>query len=345
MSVDLRFMPCAEFELSLHEYVDGEMDGADAQGLLVHVELCDRCGNAVDMIRRQVRVHKDALDADAFLADFDQQGFFTDLNAELLSGNLTHLAELFFEMGKAYFLAGNDSKLTIFLRKKARSIDRLKGDGRRLLKETRTVAERAGPKKAAKAHKSLRKADQLFRGRDASPTHERGGPKSLDNARRYLEEALILEPNHAKARYYLGLYFHRVDRPEEAMAEYRRLLVMSDQEPALRAFTLQAMGNAWCFQRNYAEAIKCYEQILEERLVGDDPRFFHVLVGLAMHHAKAGNFERSKEVFGELVVKYPQRLEDARRTLAHAEVFRRLLAEHESFRSDLLDRYPVLFAG
>ena len=73
MSVDLRFMPCAEFELSVHEYVDGEISQADSQGLLVHLELCDRCGDAVDMIRRQVRVHKDALEAEEFLADFDQQ--------------------------------------------------------------------------------------------------------------------------------------------------------------------------------------------------------------------------------------------------------------------------------
>lgn len=348
MTVELRFMPCAEFELALHEYVDGEISSADSQGLLVHLELCEQCSDAVEMIRNQVRVHREAIDAEHFLADFDQQGFFANLNARLITTHLDRLSDLFYELGKAYFLSGNDSKITIFLKKKGQSIERLKGEGRQVLKEARSVAERAGTV-PRRTRQSLRRADHLFRGRgeasDARPARRVGARTALDNARRYLEESLILDPGQAKARYYLGLYFHRVDRPDEAMGEYRKLLAIPDLEPSLRAFALQAMGNAWCYRREYGEAIRCYEQILEERLVDGDARFFHVLVGLAMHHAKAGNFDRSKEVFGELVARHPQRLEDARRLLGQAEVFRALLAEHEAFRTELLDRYPVLFAG
>lgn len=347
MTVDLRFMPCAEFELAIHGYVDGELEQADAQGLLVHLELCERCSEAVEWIRSEIRIHREARDGEEFLRGFDAAASFQKLNARLLRENLRRLAELLYELGKAYFLAGNDSKLTIFLRKKARSIERTRAEARRLVKETGGVSAMAGHP-SRDARRALRRADQLFKTRKDAPAPPRGRKGSrtaLDNARRYLEEALILEPDLPKARYYLGLYFHRVDRPEEAMREYRRILEMKDVEPAIRAYALQAMGNAYCYRRNYREAIQCYEQILDENLVDGDARFFHVLVGLAMLYAKAGDFQRCKAVFDELVARYPQKLEDARRTLSQAEVFRALLEEQDQFRTELQERYPVLFAG
>lgn len=348
MSVELRFMPCVEFELSIHEFVDGELAQTDSKSLLVHLELCESCRTAIESLRQQIRVHRDSVDLQKIVAGFDKDAFFKTLSGTLLSSNVERLAVLLYELGKAYFVSGNDSKLVTFLQRKAVSIARASAEGRRLARETADLAVRSGgaPRKTAQ---SLRRTQQMFRGRETARKGVRIGASSgrtaLDNARRLLEECLILSPDHGAARLYLGVYFHRVDRPDEAIAEYLRILALTNLDPTLRVMTLQAMGNAYAYQKDYVRAIQYFEEIRRFGAVEKDPKFFTILVSLAMFYAKTGQLEKSTAAFGELVTRFPSKVSEARVTLEKAEVFASLLRSHASFRNDLARRYPVLFAG
>ena len=347
MTVDLRFMPCVEFEGAIHEFVDDELAQADVKALMVHLELCESCSSAVELVRRQIRAHRDAVGSEEFLGRFDAGGFFQNLTGELLVGNLERLAELLYELGKAYFLSANDSKLSIFVHKKAMSIERARSEGQRVVKETSALAEKSdGATSSRKTRKTLRRTGQLFR-RSQSRDPKLGqlsGRTTLDNARRFLEEALLLNPELPKARYYLGFYFQRIDRPDEAQAEFRRILSVADLEPSLRALTLQALGNVYYYRADYTNAIHCYEEILTLG-VHEDARFFHVLVGLAMLYAKSADYERSYETFSDLVARFPQKIEEARSTIQKAEVFRAQLQQNAPVWNEFVTRYPMLFAG
>lgn len=345
MTVDLRFMPCAEFELRVNEFVDGELVQGDAKDLLVHLELCQNCSDAVELLRRGIRAHGDSVESDKFLAKFDSESFFQGLSGELVRANMERVGELLYELGKAYFLAANDSKLSIFVHKKAMSIDRARNDGQRAVRETARLADAAGPSGKG-ARRNLRRTEQLFR-RPAARTARVGsmtGRTTLDNARRFFEEALILNADHGKARYYLGWYFQRIDRPDEAMTEFRKILLLPGLEPSLRALTLQALGNVYHYRADYTNAIRCYEEIRGLGVL-EDARFFHVLVGLAMLYGKASEFEKSKQTFNELLDRFPNKIAEARSTLMNAEVFRAQLRGNAPVWNEFVTRYPMLFAG
>src|SRR5262249_15016756 len=94
MSGELRYMPCVEFEESIHGYVDGALEQADAKNLLVHIELCDPCRTSVESVRRQIRLHRDAIDPARLAAAFDREATFRKLTGSLLAGNVGRLSEL-----------------------------------------------------------------------------------------------------------------------------------------------------------------------------------------------------------------------------------------------------------
>ncbi|MBL8766900.1 MAG: zf-HC2 domain-containing protein, partial [Planctomycetes bacterium] len=199
MTTQLRYIPCATFESAIHAYVDGELAQTDVKNLVVHLETCDACRETIEAVRRQVRLHQDAVEIDRAVAGFDKNSFFGKLNEKLVGGNLDRLAQLLYELGKAYFLAGNDSQLVAFIHRKAVAIERAHGEGKRLTRETRELATKAGSVSRPVAQ-SIDRAQRLFRSRTtpsrASRIGVRSGRGALDNARRFLEECLILSPQH-----------------------------------------------------------------------------------------------------------------------------------------------------
>jgi tetratricopeptide (TPR) repeat protein len=348
VTTELRYMPCAEFETSVHSYVDGELARTDSRALLVHLELCEGCRGTIDVLREQIRVHQSAFDLERVMVDFDKDGFFARLSDRLATSNTSRLSSLLYELGKAYFVAGNDAKLTMFLHRKAVSIERASAEGRRLVKETVELGARGAGSDRRRAA-ALKRSSQLFRGRESSRKGARLGVRSgrtpLDNARRFLEECLILDPKNAAARLYLGVYFVRCDRPTEAIAEYEKILALPGLDRMTRVMTLQALGNAHGYLCAYDKAVAAFEEIRRIGQVEDDPKFFTIHLSLAMFYAKLGKLDRSTELFGELVTRFPDRTAEARAVLAKAEVFRGLLVSRPRFRDRLSKRYPALFAG
>src|SRR5690349_9865187 len=118
MTTELRYVPCVDFEASVHAYVDGELSQPDSKTLLVHLELCDGCRDTMEGLRRSIRVHRSAADFEKIASEFDKDSFFARLSGSLFTSNLSRLATLLYELGKAYFVAGNDSKILAVLQRK-----------------------------------------------------------------------------------------------------------------------------------------------------------------------------------------------------------------------------------
>jgi len=347
MTVELRFMPCVDFELSIHEFVDGEISELDASGLVVHLELCDDCRSAVELLRKQVRVHQESVEFGQMADAFDKNAFLRRLHGTLVDTNIERLAGLFYELGKAYFVSGNDSKMRLYLHKKAVSIERTRAEGRRIVKETAAIAVKAADVRAERKAKSLKRADDLLSGKNKlrSRPSARSGRTTMDNARRFLEECLILQPSHSAARIYLGMYLARVDRLDEAAAEYQKLLSDRDVSKEHRVHALLNLSNVYGMRREYDRAVECFEELLQSDSLGSSSKFFHVTVSHAMFLAKLGHTDRCTEAFDRLVANYPDRVPEARAILDRARVFRQLLDERKPFRIELERRYPTLFAG
>src|SRR5690606_14664029 len=222
---------------------------------------CEPCRHAVELLRKQVRIHQESVELGRVADALDQNAFLRRLHGRLIDENLERMAQLFYELGKAYFLAGNDSKMRLYVHKKAISIERARAEGRRLVKETSELATRTSPTRQAAS--SLQRAGDLLRGKRKLPD-PRPSRTALDNARRFLEECLILSHDHTAARIVLGQYFVRVDRPDEAIVEFRKVLAVQSAPAAHRAIALQNLANAYSLRRDYDKVVECYEEIVRE---------------------------------------------------------------------------------
>lgn len=341
-----RYVPCDEFEERIHAFVDGETSEPDARTLLIHLELCPPCREALEVVRQSVRLHREADWAEEVTAAFDAAGFFGDLVDRLVEDNLKRLADLFYQLGKAYFIAGNDSFLKLYLHKKAISLEKARAESRRLERETEQLVKRKDSlaKRDRRSLRALERARRLLRRRPVR--RGRGfGRLALVEARRFLRECLAIDPSHHAAHIAYAMVLVRAERLDDAAEQYRRLLRRDDLQGAHRVLAWQHLGNLHGMRRHYDEAVRCYEAALEAGLPADDDRFFHIWLGLAMFRAKKGDFDGSEAAFERLVRDFPQKLTDAKSFLDQAPLFQSLLETRRSFGHRLRRRYPMLFAG
>ncbi|MDR3146422.1 MAG: tetratricopeptide repeat protein [Treponema sp.] len=75
----------------------------------------------------------------------------------------------------------------------------------------------------------------------------------------YLEGVLLQDPGHVKASLYLGIVYQQLDRPEDAIAVYRKLLPRAGNEAARVAFNL---GTIYSRQGNDEYAEEFYTQAI-----------------------------------------------------------------------------------
>jgi tetratricopeptide (TPR) repeat protein len=72
-----------------------------------------------------------------------------------------------------------------------------------------------------------------------------------------LEGVLVQDPGHVKASLYLGIVYQQLDRPEDAVAVYRKILPRAGNEAARVAFNL---GNIYSRLENTEYAEEFYTQ-------------------------------------------------------------------------------------
>lgn len=96
----------------------------------------------------------------------------------------------------------------------------------------------------------------------------------------YFENAIADDPAHVLAYLYLGVVYEQLDRTDEAIAAYRKIL---DRAGNLTANVAANLGNAYFKKGDSASAEQCYTLALEA-----DPGYAAASLGRANARVKAG---------------------------------------------------------
>jgi len=148
----------------------------------------------------------------------------------------------------------------------------------------------------------------------------------------FLESAVVEDPAHITAWIYLGIVHEQLNRLEEAIAVYRRILPSAG---SLSANVANNLGNVYFHRGNTEEAERYYTQA-----IGFDSVFSYAYLGRANTRIKAGNLQNAVsdyEQYLTLEPRSPQRSNIERLVvlirseIASAEL-RRIMAEEEERR-------------
>jgi tetratricopeptide (TPR) repeat protein len=349
--MNLSIQACQAFEHDINLFVDHELPAAEVSRLTTHMAECSACTSYLDDLREfaDLNRHKDELapgtTEEAFRGLVDRHELFTSITRRLLDDKAAELARLFYELGKAYVLAGNQAALGRRFQKVSPvssplPIRSTTERARRVAREGEALAEASRSHEGAPARgNSLFAKSRLPFGASAG-----GGSGALASGQRHLLAALRLRPDFDEARLYLGFHHMLIGRYDRAAAEFRRVY-RAGKELEHRLMALQYIGNVHSTRYDHERAIECYEQVVAEDRRSAQPRFYVALANLGMDCAKLGMQERCTQHFAELVERFPSHLNQSRQLLSQATDFTTLLQNDTHLRESLRRSVPALFAA
>ena len=103
----------------------------------------------------------------------------------------------------------------------------------------------------------------------------------------YLESAVTQDPGHVQAFLYLGIAYLQVDRLDDAIAVYRKILPDGGEETARIAYNL---GNAYFMKGNYTFALQYYTLAIEA-----DPFYSSAYLNRANAFVQTGDLSEALE--------------------------------------------------
>ncbi len=337
---------CVAFERDLNLFVDHELPGTQSGRLVEHLQSCSSCRDYVDDLRELADVHRavDAAESEArAMADVvDRHALFAAVTRTLVRDRRDELARLFYELGKAYVLLGNQSsegrpQRSVLAVAAPVDIRSASERGRRAALEGEEL-QAAGGEADRDSGSLFRRSRQLFQ------SASRAGAGALTTGRRLLEQALAIRPELDEARLYLGFQHLLAGRSDRARVEFRRVYRDGGQ-PVHRMMALQFLGNVHAGAGDYRRAIECYEEVVASGIDVREPRLFTSLLNLAVVCAKAGLPTRSVQHFTEFVARFPARIDQARSLLSRKQTFAAVLRREAGLHEQLRRQVPALFAA
>lgn len=321
---------CVQFQLDLSCLVDGELDEVAGANAIAHLENCEACRAFFDDARAQVRAHRELADPEGLLARYSAL-VGQKHGGGLESIDLVHrLATVFYQLGKAYVLAGADPGFKTRVFEKATQIGSTQTRGRGFIDGV--LASGRG----ALGGVDWREARHMLNGR----LEKIESP--LQKGRRLLEEALAADPGHEEARLYLAwLDAHEGKRLRAAKA--LRQLFRTSMSDENRAHAAVLLGKLQGEEGEHKKAVAANRWVVANGLADRDPRFFFARFNIGIHYAALGEIERSLAAFRALLDRHPDRVgETAGFFLASAKT-RALIDRQPGFAEALLLRCPELF--
>jgi tetratricopeptide (TPR) repeat protein len=323
---------CIPFQVDLSCMVDRELeDGGAVRRAVVHLEVCARCRRFFEAIEGQVRLHRELADPDRLLGGIAAAGG-ADLFARFaLRESLRRLAAVLYRLGKAYLLLAVDRNYLLEVFEEPVTPTDFKSEGYRWvsLQVEREIFGR---------RESWTRAKHLLNGKLDSV------PDNLAKARALLEESLVVRPNFAEPRLYLGFHRQVSGDLDGAEIEYRRVF-RTARKLANRVHAAVQLGMVHHDRGDYRRAVACYRWVRASGVLERDDRFFFVYYNLGLVYARLGNLEAAVEAFRALRREHPDRLERVRSYLEKAQEFRDLLAERPEFRRRLEGVCGEIFAA
>ena len=138
-------------------------------------------------------------------------------------------------------------------------------------------------------------------GLNAQTSFERGEELFMQNkpqeAMKFLEAATAEDPAHVQAFIYLGIVYTQVNRIDDAIDTYRKILPRGGDETARIAFNL---GNAYFVKGDPALAVQYYSQAVEA-----DPSYTSAYLNRANAKVKNGELSAAIDDYGTYLDKEP----------------------------------------
>ena len=339
-------------EIALQEnlscLVDGELDEAAAARVMVQMEESSACRAFFDDAMRYVRLHKDMADParlEARLATLSGAIDGTsgadpmqNIAAEAERIDLVHrLATIFYQLGKAYVLAGVD--LDAFRER---------------------VFESAVAVDPGTSHADAKTAGRgfvdgvLLTGRDAQTgvdwrqaRHLLNGrleriAEPLDKGRRLLHQAIETDSDHEEAKIYLAFLMAHEGKTLRAAEIYREVF---DTALSLenRGHAANQLGRLYNAEENWRKAITCWRWITTTGLADNDPRFWMARLNIAVAYAYTGDQQRSLDYFRQLLDLHPDRVTDVAQVVGETDQLRTAIDSQPGFLEAFYERCPELF--
>ena len=370
---------CAGLEADLSAFVDGELDAIRTEYIVEHLFDCDGCQRFVDEMSNLARLHRSTTRETEILEGFDGAEMFSGITSRLIDDKIPKIADLFYQIGKAYIIKGMQAKkhprvrainkdeggkkaedsgrsgaswngknggkpIRLDVRTPPVSLDRSKMKTGRLFRELDGLANAGvsnGSSTSRRAHEKSHKKAQLFFRKNS-----RRQGDYLDLGRAFLEESLAIDGDRAEPRLYLGAYFYVAKRNyDKGKEQFRKVLALPELSEVNRAEALINLGSIHSILYEYHDAVACFLDVATSGILLDHPRFYRSLVFLAISYAKIGEYDASVSAFSRTVDEFPKQAEQIKNELWDMHSFQRVVDSQPGFKKHLEERVPVLFAS
>jgi tetratricopeptide (TPR) repeat protein len=321
---------CLQFQLDLSCLLDGELDEVAGANAIAHLEDCTACRTFFEDARAQVRAHRELADPEGLLARYSAL-LGGQAGGDFQSTELVQrLATIFYQLGKAYVLAGADPGFRTRVFEKAAQVASLQTRGRGFVDGVLASgrAQRGGVDWSEARHMLNGRLERI-----ESP---------LEKGRRLLDEALVAEPGHEEARLYLAWLDAYEGKRIRAAHAYRQIFrgSVSDEN---RGHAAGQLGTLLAREGEIKKAIACNRWIVASGLADRDGRFFYARFNMGIYWADLRRPERSLRAFRELLDRHADRLADILQLFLHAPKTRAVIDRQPGFAEALLRTCPELF--
>lgn len=319
---------CVQFQFDLSCLVDGELDKVAADRAIEHLDACPSCADFFDGLRAQVRAHRDLENAEELVARY---ATWVGADDGLESIELvTKLANIFYQLGKAYVLSSHRSSTRQRVFERAVEVDSTQTAGRGFVDGVLASGrESAGGVNWKNARRMLN--GQLAR--IESP---------VAKGRALLNEALVADSTHEEARLYLAFLDIQEGRTIRA-AEDLRDLFRTAIDPANRAHAAIQLGLLLAKQREFRRAVACFRWVIASGLADEDDRFFVARFNVGIYYAQMRDEARSLRAFRALLDRHPGRVTEVADLFLNSDNTRRVIESMEGFLERLVATCPELF--
>jgi tetratricopeptide (TPR) repeat protein len=325
---------CELFQLDLSCLIDGELDESAAARAMLHLETCEACRGFFDDTRQCLRLHRDVADPSRLLARI------SSLTGSELAGRATtielvhKLASIFYQLGKAYVLAGTDPDyLRTRVFEAAVDVEPAQTQGRGFVDGVLMSGKSDETKGVDWQH-----ARSMLNGR----LKEIESP--IEKGRRLLEEAVSADPAHEEARLYLA-YLHSHEGKRLIAAREFGEIFESAMQDSNRGHAAVQLGQLHVAEGDHRRALTYFRWVSISGLEERDDRFFFVLFNIGVLYAILRDRRRSLGYFRRLLDRHPDKVDDVARLFATAKNFQQAIDEQPGFGEQLVASVPELFGG
>jgi hypothetical protein len=310
--------------------VDGEIDEVASARAIAHIERCAECETFFGDLRKQVHAHRDMQDPDALI---DRYGAILGVGpqGEVESIELVcRLANIFYQLGKAYALTEIDPQHVYRVFEKAVPLEATRTQGRGFVDGVMSSG------RGGRTGIDWQSARHLFNGRLSAIE---GG---LQKGKRLLEEALRADQNHEEARLWLALVAVHDGRTLHAAREFRAVFDTA-VDMGNRGHAAIQLAILHSKEEDYRTAIRLTRWVTMSGLADAEERFFFVRFNLGNYYVLVGQGMRAVETFRELLDRHPKRAGDVAGLFRRAGRLRAAIDSQPGIAEALLAACPELF--